>query len=58
MNREQQIEWCRQQQAEALVHLAPGHKCDHPQCTPANNRAWGNEALLEECILLLSEDAV
>jgi hypothetical protein len=43
-----QIEWCRAQQADALEHMKPDHKCDHPQCHPDNNRRWLMDVLAEE----------
>lgn len=48
----EQIEWCRKQQREALTHMEPGHTCSHPQCTPANNMLWINDATAEELLLL------
>jgi hypothetical protein len=53
----QQIEWCRQQQAAAHEHMAPGHSCDHPQCCPSNNLQWLLDTFGEELVITYGIEA-
>jgi hypothetical protein len=46
------VDRCRQQQRAALEHMKPDHSCDHPQCTPSNNRQWLMDAFAEELELM------
>jgi hypothetical protein len=46
---QRQIEWCREQQRDAIDHMkhVPG-SCGHPQCCPENNERWLLDAFAEE----------
>lgn len=42
------VEWCRDQQRQALEHMASGHTCEHPQCTPKLVEQWLLDNFAEE----------
>jgi hypothetical protein len=45
------VDWCREQQRAALEHMSHA-ECDHPQCTPQNNRQWLLDSFAEEIEIL------